>query len=232
MKLIVITAENFLEGEAEALNLLFENGLKVLHLRKPHASQNEIKVFIEQIKTEFHPRIVLHDYYDLTGWFDLKGIHLNGRNQEAFFRMVGSGRAVRMQPALSVSENGNVVDNKRPADRCRLSVSRSCHSLEEIMEYCSFDYLFLSPVFDSISKTGYKQGFTPERFREAKSGKIIGEKVIALGGITAENIPVVRDYGFGGIAVLGALWSDFERNSNMNELLKRFNELKIKCEYQ
>jgi thiamine-phosphate pyrophosphorylase len=232
MKLIVITAESFLEGEAEALNLLFENGLKVLHLRKPHASQNETKAFIEEIKPGFHPRIVLHDYYDLTGWFDLKGIHLNSRNQEAFFRVIDSGRAVHIQPALSVSGNGNMIDNKRPADRCWLSVSRSCHSLEEIMESPSFDYLFLSPVFDSISKTDYKQGFTPERLREAKSGKIIGEKVIALGGITAENVPVVRDYGFGGIAVLGALWSDFERNSNMNELLKLFNELEIKCEGQ
>ena len=255
MEVIVITAENFLEGEAAALNLLFENGLRVLHLRKPHASQNETKAFIEQLKAGFYPRIVLHDYYDLTELFDLKGIHINSRNQEAFFEKNDAGRIAGLSSGLPASESNSAIGNDcihglsmsrschsleeevrsvRNGRLCSggLSMSRSCHSLEEVSESRFFDYLFLSPVFDSISKAGYKQGFMPEQLAEAKNRKIINEKVFALGGITAENIPVVRNYGFGGIAVLGTLWSGFERNSDRNELLKRFNELKIKCEDQ
>ncbi|MDR0574602.1 MAG: thiamine phosphate synthase [Tannerella sp.] len=232
MKVIVITAENFLERETDALHLLFENGLKVLHLRKPRASQNEMKAFIEQLKAEFYPRIVLHDYYDLTELFDLKGIHLNCRNQEAFFKKIDADGIVGLPSGRPVSESNNAIENDCFFLKGRLSTSRSCHSLEEVAESRFFDYLFLSPVFDSISKAGYKQGFMPEQLAEAKKKKIIDEKVIALGGITAENLPLVRNYGFGGIAVLGALWSGFERNNDMNELLKRFNELKIICEDQ
>ena len=204
MKLIAITAETFFEREAEAANLLFENGLEVLHFRKPCASPYETKSFIKQIKADFHSRIVLHDHYDLAKLFDLKGIHLNRRNREAFM-------------------NNSLCDERK------LSISRSCHSLEEVLEARFCDYVFLSPIFDSVSKTGYKQAFTPQQLAEAKERQIIDESVIALGGITAENIPVAHRYGFGGVAVLGSLWNGFAVDRNVNELLKRFKELKNKC---
>ena len=35
-------------------------------------------------------------------------------------------------------------------------ISRSCHSFGEIASHPTEDYLFLSPIFDSISKTGYR----------------------------------------------------------------------------
>ena len=188
MKLIVITTETFFEGEAEAINLLFENGLETLHLRKPAASLHETAVFIKQIRQDYHDRIVVHDHYDLTKMFDLKGIHLNRRNQETCYNRYCKG------------------DSQK---QIKLSISRSCHSLEEVQESRFCDYVFLSPIFDSISKVVYKQGFTPEQLNEACERKIIDERVIALGGITKENIPIARSYGFGGVAVLGALWGGF-----------------------
>jgi thiamine-phosphate pyrophosphorylase len=210
MKLIVITTETFFESETEAVNLLFEHGLEVLHLRKPLASQDETEFFIRQIKTDFHPRIVLHDYYGFAELFRLKGIHLNHRN---------------WQQGTPLPD----VVNGHPGGECNLSVSRSCHSFDDISASGFCDYVFLSPVFDSISKTGYKQAFTPQQLFEAKERQIIDENVIALGGITSDNIPVARRYRFGGVAVLGALWGDFAANGNGVELLKRFNELKNKC---
>ena len=197
MKLIVITTENFFESEAEAIDQLFENGLSLLHIRKPRASYDETESFIKQIKTDFRPRVVLHDYNDLAELYGLKGIHLNLRNQA-----------------------------NRDKVHFKLSISRSCHSLEDVAESQTCDYVFLSPVFDSISKAGYKQAFTPQQLEEAKQRKAINKKVIALGGIKTENIPVVRQYGFGGVAVLGALWRDFIVDRNVDELLKRFNALK------
>ena len=49
--------------------------------------------------------------------------------------------------------------------------------------------------------TGYKTA--------AKAG-IIDKKVIALGGIDEENLLEVKDFGFGGAAILGALWNKFD----------------------
>ena len=40
-------------------------------------------------------------------------------------------------------------------------ISRSCHSFGEIASHPTEDYLFLSPIFDSISKTGYRAGYAP-----------------------------------------------------------------------
>lgn len=113
-----------------------------------------------------------------------------------------------------------------------ISVSCSCHSLDEVVAAQGYDYMFLSPVFDSISKIGYRKGFTTQQLSEAGMKGIINEQVIALGGITPENIPEISQYGFGGIAVLGALWGGFYNDGNVDELLKRFNNLKTISEKQ
>ena len=199
MKLIVITSEEFFNGEGRIINLLFRNGLEVLHLRKPYSSIDDTARLIKSIDAPFHQRIVLHDNYSLTEMFDIRGVHLNKRNTVA-------------------------------PDKEKLSVSCSCHSFGDIVTYHGCDYVFLSPVFDSISKTGYNSRFTSEQLCKAKDEGIISEKVMALGGVTLENIPLVRQYGFGGVVVLGALWSDFVRDGNTDDLLRRFDELRTKCE--
>lgn len=204
MKLIVITAESFFDGEAEAVGLLFEKGLERLHLRKPRASMEEMRHLIEQIDTTFHPKIVLHDHYELVNLFRLAGIHLNSRNNFG-------------DPSL-YNDKG-------------LILSCSCHSFEEIVT-CPVnpDYVFLSPVFDSISKIGYKQGFTAEQLSGARDKGILNERVIALGGITEERISAIRAYGFGGVAVLGSLWAEFVVDRHIGALSDRFDRLKTKCE--
>lgn len=61
----------------------------------------------------------------------------------------------------------------------------------------------MSPIYDSISKEGYNSPYTAEELRQAGKDKIIDGKVMALGGITPENILEVKDFGFGGAVVLG-----------------------------
>ena len=48
--------------------------------------------------------------------------------------------------------------------------------------------------------------FTPPQLLSARANGLIDNKVIALGGITLQNIPQVREYGFGGAAILGDVW--------------------------
>ena len=218
MRLIVITTETFFEGEAQAVNLLFEHGLETLHLRKPFASQNETLDFIRMIHKDYFARIVLHDHYNLVKLMDLKGFHLNRRNPE-------------IKADYKSDDNLNVRDEDKNMflGKQRFTLSRSCHSFEEMITSSDCDYVFLSPVFDSISKIGYKQGFTHEQLNDAKKNKLINERVIALGGLIVQNIPVAHRYGFGGVAVLGSLWSDFAAHRKEFELLNRFNELKMAC---
>ncbi len=88
-------------------------------------------------------------------------------------------------------------------------VSRSCHSPEELRANAGLDYLFLSPVFNSISKAGYDAAFTAEQL----AGGLIDARVYALGGVCPANFRTVAALGFGGGAMLGAAWNpvDAER---------------------
>lgn len=223
MRLIVITTETFFDGEADAVNLLFENRLDTLHLRKPHASLQETKDFLFRIKSCFRARIVIHDHYQLMNIFSIKGIHLNRRSKDNLKHAPNTNDSKIIMSKVNSPRYGRGQEGG-------CSLSRSCHSLEEITASSYCDYVFLSPIFDSISKAGYIQAFTHQHLHEAKSASIINENVIALGGVTTENIPIARAFGFGGVAVLGALWDSFADNRNVSELLKRFNELKIKCD--
>lgn len=87
--------------------------------------------------------------------------------------------------------------------------SKSCHSVREVMEHRKgFEYLFLSPVFDSISKEGYRAAFDPDGLqRFLRHPQTPLRNVVALGGICADNAPKAREMGFAGIALLGALWA-------------------------
>ena len=80
-------------------------------------------------------------------------------------------------------------------------VSRSCHSIEETERYHNLDYLTLSPIYDSISKPGYKSGFSIESLR-----KIRLDNVYALGGVTFARLGELQEAGFGGAAMLSEAW--------------------------
>ena len=80
-----------------------------------------------------------------------------------------------------------------------ISISKSLHSLEELSVAHEFDYATLSPIFDSISKKGYRAKFDYQELREHLKGK---ENIIALGGVTPEKFPLLRSLGFSGAALL------------------------------
>ncbi len=51
---------------------------------------------------------------------------------------------------------------------------------------------------------------------------------MALGGMNDEHIAQAKDYGFGGVVVLGDLWCHFNRHkmSDFKELINHFRKLK------
>lgn len=87
---------------------------------------------------------------------------------------------------------------------------QSCHSFEDIEAIEGKEkYCFLSPIFDSISKEGYKANFDKLELREFLK-KDRKTKVIALGGLSEENYSEVLELGFDGGAFLGSVWKKYE----------------------
>ena len=194
MYLIIITEPQFTDNEAAIIAQLLHWGTDLVHLRKPEGSADELAKLIEAIPTAYHNRLVLHDHFDLATHFTLHGLHLNRRNC-----------------VLPPHHKG--------------TVSQSCHTLDEV-KACKTkcDYVFLSPVFNSISKQGYASAFTLKALSEAKKQSIIDQNVLALGGITAANIDKVKHYGFGGVALLGDIWSRTADN-NFEEYVRKIVEI-------
>lgn len=181
MRYIVITSPDFIPDEASLICRLFDCGLDVLHLRKPGSAVGACARLLDELPASILPHIVVHDHFQLCRDYGLGGVHLNRRNPSV--------------PSFVRSASG------------RYTVSASCHSIVEAEERKpKADYVFLSPIFDSISKQGYHSAYSPDTLREASRRGIIDDMVVALGGVTVEAIPRLREWHFGGAAFLGDVW--------------------------
>lgn len=176
MKIIAITTPNFIECESSVIPHLLQLGVDLVHIRKPSATSEQLALLLNSLPTWCYDQLVVHDCLELANKYNLKGVHLNRRNH-------------------------TVPDNFKG------SVSMSCHSLEEVeIKKDMADYVFLSPIFNSISKNGYNSAFSKEELHNAMKQGTIDKKVIALGGVSLANIETVKDLGFGGAALLGDIW--------------------------
>lgn len=176
MRIIAITLPHAIDNEVATIRRLLAGGIDVIHLRKPEAGVEYCRHIVGQLSPAQRSKIVIHDYYELYADYALRGVHLN-----------------RNITHLPDSYHG--------------SRTRSCHTFEEVVRYKDeCNYLFLSPIFDSISKSGYQSGFTHDELLEAAREGIIDERVIALGGVTPNKITYLESLHFGGVAMSGALF--------------------------
>ena len=126
-RLIVVTAPEFFDGEAEILNHLFESGLTRLHIRKPQSRKQDVERLISEIDFSFRTDVIIHYHSDLVSKMGLGGMHFSF-------------------PQIKEAEPSN-----------RYTISCSVHQWSELNEVQDkIDYCFMSPVFNSISKMGYQ----------------------------------------------------------------------------
>lgn len=172
MKLIAITTPFFYEGEAEAIAEILRGGRFCrVHIRKPESTQEEMRRLLDAIPHDLRPQLTLHDHSGLATEYGIGGVHLNSRN-----------------PLSPAGWKG--------------LTSRSIHTIVEIAaigEDCA--YAFISPVFPSISKPGYRSTFTLDELIPH-----LTPRIYALGGVTPDRLPALEEAGFGGAAMLGAAW--------------------------
>ncbi len=103
-------------------------------------------------------------------------------------------------------------------------ISTALHNLNELQYLApDYQYVFISPVFKSISKTTYPAAFKWEELNEALQTykQQQGEKpqCIALGGIDEYTLPLIKKSAFDGAALLGAVWQHPEPLQQFLKLL-------------
>lgn len=176
--MIVITNPFSIENEFQIINQLFEEGLALLHVRKPTYSENEMRSFLSNIDDKFYSKLVLHEQQHLAHEFKINSIHLKEKNR------------------VEVSKNFQKTVSY---------LSTSVHNIIDFNELSAhFDVAFLSPVFESISKPNYKSEVNIlESINKRTNFKT---ELIALGGVKESNIKTALDSGFDNVALLGSIW--------------------------
>lgn len=185
LPLCLISSPEDFAGEFEYLEEMFTLGLDRLHVRKPHKSTEQLERWMMGLPLHWHSRVVVHGHPELLERFEFKGIHYN--------------RHFPLSPNF-----------QRPGvARSGQWVSSGAHSLDELEQKSSQCHsLFLSPMFPSISKPGYETSWDwqalPQHLRQAEQN---GCEVWALGGCDVENLQRIKEAGFYGVALLGAVWN-------------------------
>jgi thiamine-phosphate pyrophosphorylase len=172
-----------ISGEATIIQQLFAEGLEYFHLRKPDADEQAVRQLIEAIPAVYHNRIVMHGFFHLMEAYDIRRWHFREAHRQA----------TAVETLAQEKDKGYIL-------------STSVHDLTTLQQLPPlFAYTFFSPVFDSISKQGYK-GVVDDEFYLGQEYKSV--PVIALGGIDTGNIQKVVEMNFDGAAVLGAIWNE------------------------
>jgi hydroxymethylpyrimidine kinase/phosphomethylpyrimidine kinase len=185
VNVIAISKEVFIDGESELINSLFSVGLEALHLRKPNASEVQMRSLLNGIDPKYRSSIALHSHHSIAKEYGMSRLHFQEKNRMEFKR------------------EESVI------------YSTSFHDVETAKEQGEdFDYYFMSPICDSISKKGYI----------AKPMKSPSIKAVALGGICLEKLEEVKGLGYNNIALLGAIWE------NPESAVTSFVEIKEKWE--
>ncbi|SHG38280.1 thiamine phosphate synthase [Pedobacter caeni] len=181
MELIVISSPGFFEGEASLINQLFESGMERFHLRKEGMEKHRYEALLGNILPEYRERVALHQFHELAADFGIRRLHFPELQRK-------SGKHLLLPPSEDII------------------LSTSIHQIDQLTDLKYFNYTFYGPVFQSISKKDYPSTL-PEGFLLKNP---TGLKVVALGGIDAEKIPLLRQMNFEGAALLGCLWNEPE----------------------
>lgn len=187
MYVSIITQERFLNNEIPILNEMLRGGLNYLHVRKPGSSKREFRKFLDQIEPAYLDRLVLHEHQELCTEYEINIVQFTKRQwKKDYFKMWLLWKYLHF---------------RKPGLECTYSF----HEMSTLLrDKGTYRHVFLSPIFDSISKPGYESKFNNSFLVE--SLKRTKHKVFALGGIDETKIDTVSKMGFAGVGLKGAVW--------------------------
>ncbi|MGK7392418.1 MAG: thiamine phosphate synthase [Candidatus Cyclobacteriaceae bacterium M2_1C_046] len=197
MRLFAITPAKDIINEQQYLEELIAEGF-IVHCRKPEKNAVEMAAFLREIKPEYRPSVAIHSHFEIAEDMGIRRLHFTEELREKL----------------------NPDDFKYGKN----TLSTSVHSFEQLEndeKLKFFEYIFCSPVFDSISKPEN----TENKIWQQKVSKEYQFDLIALGGLTAENLPLIYHWGYSGAAFCGYLWND---ESQVRESFTKIKEVWLK----
>lgn len=179
MELHVITNGKLSKQQLEDIPRLMK-AVDFLHIREHQRTARELYDMVHLLLDKGVPanQLIINDRVDLALLMEAYGVQLGYRSY----------------PIKAVNQLGN-----------KLHVGKSIHSLREALkaENEGADYLVFGHIFSTRSKEGLPpRGISPlQEIVEA-----VNIPVIAIGGITPNNVTEVMAAGVKGIAIMSPIW--------------------------
>ena len=189
---------------------MFAAGLRRFHLRKPGWGDADFEAYLNKIPRNWRPKVIVHQCHRAVEKYHLGGWHSKDREDQ-----------LKSIPLL------------RQSVPFPTTLSRSIHHLDDLYgDLTSWDYVFLSPVYRSITKADYGPRWERTELEAAirRCKELSAAKVYALGGVEPANIPDCALMGFDGVALLGAIWSSHHPIRRFREALACMSHLPSECD--
>ncbi len=205
---ILITNREICKAKlAAVISQAVDGGVETVQLREKGLSTVELYALaseISEIASEKGANLIINDRVDIALAVDADGVHLGWKSLgiEIVRTMIGQDKLIGF----------------------------SAHNLQEAekAENSGADYVTISPIFD----TAYKDYFI-EPLGTEKIGKIKEEidiPIIALGGISENNVNNALEKGADGIAVISAILQSENPRQSASRLYKEIKKNESKSE--
>ena len=185
LALYAITDRHWLKGETlyDQVRKAIEGGATFIQLREKHLSREEFlkeAIEIKALCAEYKVPFVINDDVDLALQIDADGVHVGQSDMQA-----GDVRA-KLGPDKIIGVSARTVEQALLAEKN------------------GADYLGVGAVFATSSKEDAVE-VGPEVLRTICEAVSI--PVVAIGGITKENVIQLKGSGIAGIAVISAVFA-------------------------
>jgi len=184
MKLYLVTGHGTQQGRSvvDIAEQAVAGGVEIVQLREKDMSDEEMIVLARELHERLLPTgvpLIINDRVNVAKAIDAEGVHV-GQSDMAYAearRILGPDKIIGL----------------------------SCENMQQVIAAndLDVDYIAVSPVFSTPTKTNTAAPFGLEGLREAC--KVSNHKVCAIGGINASNIREIRDAGADSAAVVSAI---------------------------
>lgn len=196
MKTVLISDVQDHPKEFEIVQKGFELGLESYHLRKPHWDLDQILDFVRSFSKTDQAKIAVHAQDEI-----MTELH-------------------RINPRLRIHLKADQLEFYTALKKLypEKHLSHSMHELVDLHRLANqgyqFDYVFISPVFPSLTKADYQANWSDEQLKQVlnkvallrEQDSELNFEVMALGGVECPLIEKCHQLGFQGVALLGTIW--------------------------
>lgn len=198
-----VTDRSWLNGESlySQVEKALKGGATFIQLREKELDEEDFlkeAIEIKELCKQYHVPFVINDNVDIACKMDADGVHVGQSDMEA-----GNVRA------------------KLGSDKI-IGVSAQTVDQALLAESCGADYLGVGAVFP----TGTKSDAVEVGYETLKAiCDAVHIPVVAIGGITSNNIMSLKGSGTSGVAVVSAIFASKDIEAATQELCKKTKEM-------